>query len=1157
MSTTDEKERAIQAFWEENDIFQKSLQPKHPRSFFQKIRRTLFSIRPFIFFDGPPFATGLPHYGHILSGTIKDVIPRYRTMRGFLVPRRWGWDCHGLPLEVIAEKEIGISGREAIEKYGIAVFNNHIRNTVLRYEKEWKRIIPRLGRFVDMESPYKTMDPSYTESVWSVFARLHAGGLAYRGFNSVHLCPRCETVLSNHEVSLGFGTKKDIAVFATLPLKNEKNTSLVIWTTTPWTLPANTAAAVHKDISYCFIKKDGHRYIVSAKQKSIIDGEVEKTVPGKDLVGLEYEPFFSYYENKRKEGAFFVHHADFVDGEGGTGVVHLAPAFGAEDLDFARKQDIPIVNNIGYNGAYDKTVSDLSGWVVRSLSAPQGVDGKIIEMLRARGRVVDTEEIEHEYPFCWRCKTPLINYAAHSWFVAVSRFRAGLSRANRRVRWIPDHLRDGRFGTWLSGAQDWAVSRNRFWGAPLPVWSNGNNHIVIDSLKTMKRYLPKPRNDIVCVRHCFAYSNRDAIANGDWKKDRGLTETGVSQARALGEKIGSADIIYTSPMPRALQTAEHIAKHLGIPKEHIVPDERLTEARFGSREGASFADPSVVINTSQTHTFSTAVSNAESRDSVSRRVISFIYDIDKKHKDRRVLIVSHKQPLQLLLSHGAGVIFEPTDTHSKLKERGVPVQGHTTVYPLSFQPFPVDETHRINFHRPYIDAVVLYNTHGTAHTHCGEVFDCWFESGAMPYGAHHLLFSPTGGTSVKQKETRADFIAEGLDQTRGWFYSLLVLGYGCFGRSPYKTVIVNGMVLAGDGKKMSKSEKNFTDPMDLVQKSGADAIRFFLMRSSATKGESLFLSDDGVEEQKQKVIDRLYNSLRFYTISTEAAEGHVEDSPHSRADGATLLERWMDVRIAETRGIMTEALDAYDIQHAACTFADVVEDLSLWYVRRQRSMVRGPQGAPHRRHLKKTLYLIAHLGAPLVPFVSEYIYRALRTKAEVESVHLVRWPAARPVDTTVLKTMAIARDIIKKALQARVKHSIRVRQPLQTLYVPCEMFDGNEEVIHHIKEEVNVRSVRPEKFPEVTLDTTITPDLQKDGFVRELMRGIQNARRKIGSTPGETVMVTAYTTVDITKEKQMIEQKTASVLSVHGSDYTGNDGTEVRAGDLHAVFTVA
>lgn len=1151
--TIDEKERYIQEFWEKNNIFKKSLVPKKPQSFFERLIRKIRGARLFIFFDGPPFATGLPHHGHILAGTIKDVIPRYRTMRGYIVPRRWGWDCHGLPLEVSAEKELGISGRDAIEAYGVDTFNSHIRSEVLRYEKDWKQIIPRLGRFVDMDCPYKTMDPSYTESVWSIFSRLYGKGLAYKGFNNVHMCPRCETILSNHEVAQGYQNKKDIAVYATLPLKNEKDTSLVIWTTTPWTLPANTAVGVHKDISYCFVKKENHIYVVSEKQRNIIEnGSVEKTVKGEELIGLEYEPFFVYYEKERKNGAFRVHHAEYVAEDSGTGIVHLAPAFGEEDLILARKENIPIINNVLHNGVYDDTVSDFKGRIVRSVDAPQGLDSEIVDTLRAKGRVITSEEIEHEYPFCWRCKTPLLNYASNSWFVAVSRFRDGLLRANRTVSWVPDHLRDGRFGSWLVGARDWAISRNRFWGAPLPVWSNSETHIVVDSLKTMKKYLPKPKNDILCVRHCFADSNERGIANGDRSKDKGLVGKGVQQAKELGKKIQQADFIYSSPMPRSLQTAEYIAIQIGIPKENIVVDQRLIETQFGEVEGASFADKSAMKNTSPEHTFGTHTAGAESFDDISKRMISFIYDIDKRHNNKRILIVSHKLTLEFLLSHCKGVIFEPTDGHNKRFEKQcVRISDHGKVYPLYFQPFPLDETYTVNFHRPYIDTVTLYDKKGKRYTHCGEVFDCWFESGAMPYGSQHYLSDPINGFNpIKKKKFPADFIAEGLDQTRGWFYSLMVLGYGCFDVSPYKSVVTNGLVLAEGGKKLSKSEKNFTDPMELVQKVGADSLRFFLINSAAPRGESLLLSDERVEEQKRKVVDRLYNSLHFYNTVSKGLE-EVRGTP-------TYLDRWMDARLAQTCNTMTKALDTYDIQKAARAFAFLVDDLSLWYVRRIRTVAKqtDKQGAYARYHLKKTLRTISHLGAPLIPFVTEYMYQELKEEGDVESVHLARWPEQQEVDTQVLKQMEMVREITSKALQLRTESGIRVRQPLQQLNVPCNIFINNEELSQLIQEEINVKQIRPFNEKEITLDITMTEALLKEGFVREIVRAIQRTRREKKYAVDEIVNIFLYTDIDLKDEKYLLQQMTKSTINIYKDIYTGSDGEEIVVGEMRVVFVL-
>jgi isoleucyl-tRNA synthetase len=460
-SAVAKREEETLQFWKENKIFQKSLEKPHHGDF--------------TFYDGPPFATGLPHYGHILAGTIKDVIPRFQTMCGKRVLRRWGWDCHGLPIENLIENNFGLKNKKEIEEYGIEKFNEAARASVFRYDREWREVVYRSGRFIDMDDKYITMSPSYMESVWWAFAELHKKGLVYEGFKSMHLCPHCETALANFEVAQGYKDITDISVIAKFELKGEPNTYLLAWTTTPWTLPGNVALAVNPNIDYVKAEKDETTYIIAENLAEKILKEnykVKETFKGNILVGKNYTPLFSYYINadlENKENAWKVYEADFVSTDEGTGIVHIAPAFGEDDLNLSQKEKLPIIQHVSRDGKFVKEVTNFAGMDVKPKSDDEktrlSADIAVIRYLQENGNYFSKEKITHSYPHCWRCDTPLLNYAASSWFVEVTKYKNKFIRENKKVNWVPEEIRDGRFGNWLEGARDWAISRSRYWGA--------------------------------------------------------------------------------------------------------------------------------------------------------------------------------------------------------------------------------------------------------------------------------------------------------------------------------------------------------------------------------------------------------------------------------------------------------------------------------------------------------------------------------------------------------------------------------------------------------------------------------------------------------------------------------------------------------------------
>ncbi|HVS80080.1 MAG TPA: class I tRNA ligase family protein, partial [Candidatus Paceibacterota bacterium] len=594
------REEEILKFWRDNDIFRKSLEKPSPKG-------------NYVFYDGPPFATGLPHFGHMLPTTIKDAIPRFRTMQGYHVMRRWGWDCHGLPIENLIEKELGLDTKKDIEEYGIEKFNVAARGKVLQYADEWKEIIPRLGRWVDMENDYRTMDSSYTESVWWSWKQLNEKNLVYRSFKVMYICPRCETTLSNFEVNQGYKDIADISVYARFKVKNQNakikniiekskiaDLYLLAWTTTPWTLPGNVALAVKNDIAYSVVKnskENGEAELVVIAQPlfeklkgKFSEPEIVGELKGSDLVGTEYEPLFDYYANdsklKNRENGWKVIAADFVTMEEGTGIVHVAPAFGAEDFEAAEKENLPFVQHVTMHGVFKPEVKDFAGLLVKAKDSPedpnahQATDIEIIKFLAAHGTLFAKEKITHSYPHCWRCSTPLLNYATTSWFVKVTALKDTLLKNNGTVSWVPEEIGEGRFGKWLDGARDWAVSRSRYWGAPLPVWicEKCETQEFAGSVDELSSKIGRG-NTFVAMRHGESENVVKEITSSDNSVPSHLTDAGKRQVREAAEKLKANGItaIYASPLFRTKETAEIAADVLGLDPSKIIYDDRLKE----------------------------------------------------------------------------------------------------------------------------------------------------------------------------------------------------------------------------------------------------------------------------------------------------------------------------------------------------------------------------------------------------------------------------------------------------------------------------------------------------------------------------------------------------------------------------------------------------
>ena len=1158
------REEVIQQFWKDNGIFNKSLlkpagaEPKGN----------------FVFYDGPPFATGTPHYGHILAGTIKDAIPRFWTMNGMRVERKWGWDCHGLPLENLIEKKLGLSTKRDIEVYGVKNFNEAARGTVMEYADVWKEVIPRMGRWVDMEDDYKTMDSTYTESVWWVFKSLHDKGLVFEDFKNMHLCPRCGTTLSNFEVNMGYKDIKDIAVTVKLPLLdkdgNVTDTSILIWTTTPWTLPGNLAIAINRDIEYVKVRllslqKTGamsgsdetiHECVILAKgrlsQLGEVAYEIVEEIKGSDLIGRSYQPPFPYLgtQDFDKTKAWKIWHADYVElGEEGTGAVHIAPAYGEDDMTLAKEHGVPIVHHVNPDGHFMNFVTDFAGQLVKPKDdeateiSHLDADIEIVKALNTNGCLFKKENITHSYPHCWRCDTPLLNYATTSWFVSVPKIKDQLVTENNKVHWVPNYVGVNRFGKWLEGARDWAVSRQRYWGAPLPIWKNlvTGEYKVIGSLSQLQEYVPKSGNTYIIMRHGEAESNLDGHISAKNDLNDTLTKKGIEQVTKVATNLAEEkiDLIIHSGFVRTKATAELIASSLHIKSEQIIEEPRLEELQTGiALEGKDWAEYQGLFPNNLA-SFTESIVGLENRGDVIRRVGAVLYELEKKYQHKKILIISHASALFGLQVVASGLEIEAAAT---LKET-MGFMDNAEIKKLSFVPMPHNDNYSLDFHRPYIDEIDLFDTDSTKLVRIPDVFDCWFESGSMPYAQHHYPFA--NKLEFTEKYFPAQFIAEGLDQTRGWFYSLIVLGTALFGKSPYENVIVNGLVLAEDGKKMSKSLKNYPDPMELVDRVGADAMRLYLMTSPVIRGEDLNFSEKEVLELQRKNLGRLHNVLAMYET--------FRDGTVARHDSNHVLDRWIVARLYELIEVSTSGYKTYELDKATRPLSEFIDDLSVWYLRRSRERLKSDDIEDKKLALGTLRYVLRELAkvmAPAMPFYAEYLWLVLREENEPESVHLTAWPKVSVIDTELLLEMKKTREVVTLALEARIKSNLKVRQPLGSITGP----ELAEEMKMIVLSEVNIKKYKTIDANSSTnlvvlIDETITPELKAEGAVREFMRAVQEGRKAAGFAPHDRITLTISTNV---AGQNLITKFTADIKKVVGADkiiFTENDGIKISAGE--------
>lgn len=1109
LSDIAKREEETLAYWKAENIFEESLAQTKGNE-------------EFVFYDGPPFATGLPHYGHMLASTIKDTIPRYQTMQGRYVRRVWGWDCHGLPIENLIEKELQLGHKKDIEAYGIGKFNEACRASVFRYDTEWKKFIPRIGRFIDMEHSYSTMDANYTESVWWAFKTLYEKNLVYQGFKSMHICPRCETTLSNNEVASGYKDITDISVTAKFELAKDPGTYILAWTTTPWTLPGNVALAVSPEAEYIKVAMEDEKYILAASRaETVLAGkeyEIISRMKGSDLVGTPYKPIFDYYRELgtllNRENGWKVYGAEFVTMESGTGIVHIAPAFGEDDMALGVRENLPFVQHVAMDGTMKKEVQDFAGISVKPKSdekdGHQATDILIIKHLAGINALFSKEKIIHAYPHCWRCDTPLLNYAAESWFVKVPELKDKLIAENARTSWVPKNMRDGRFGKWLESARDWAISRSRFWGAPIPVWQceKCNTREVIGSRADLLKRTKKSGNTYLVMRHGEAESNVRGIVSSKIEGSiaYGLTTKGREQVFESGKKLinEGVDIIITSPLVRTKQTAEIVAEAIGFDTRKIIVDERIKEIDTGVFDGKTAGEYRGYFS-STLEKFTKRPEGGENLLDVKRRAMAFLEDIEKEYAGKTILIVTHEYPIWML---STGILGAGIARGVELKEGKEDFVETGEVVTLPFEPFPHNADFEFDLHLPYIDTVQVVCTCGDNMRRVPYVFDCWFESGSMPYAQFHYPFE---NKELFEKNFPANFIAEGVDQTRGWFYSMMVLSVALFNKAPFENVIVNGMVLAEDGQKMSKSRKNYPDPQEVLNQYGADAVRYYLLSSPIVHAEDLAFLSRGVDEVVKKFIMRLSNVLSFYELyqGEESAESHAPN----------VLDLWILARLKEVACEETAALNAYELDRAVKPLNLFVDDLSTWYVRRSRDRFKSADTNDRIAALATTRVVLlefSKLIAPIMPFLAEHIYQ--RVGGKKKSVHLEAWSRVLTAvceehEVSVLKEMAEVRRTVSLALEARAKEGIKVRQPLARLTVKNLSLKGKHEYLSLIEDEVNVKEIVFDNdiLDEVTLDTNITPELKLEGQFRDLLRTVQELRKEAKLDPSDVVTLNIKT----------------------------------------------
>jgi len=1140
-----EREERILQFWNEDKTFKKSVEKDAPNG-------------EFVFYDGPPFATGKPHYGHLVPGTMKDVIPRFKTMQGYRVTRRWGWDTQGVPIEALVQKEENLTTKQDIEEFGVKNFTDAARKTVFRFADHWQDIIPKTGRWIDFDNLYITMAPNYTESIWWMWKTLHEKNLAYEGFKSMHVSPPLETALSNFEVNQGYKDITDLTATAKFKLESEENTFVLAWTTTPWTLPGNVALAVGESLSYVYVSYEGETFIVAEDLvESVFKNKegyvVEKTIAGLDLVGKSYEPIFDYYAKdaslENKENGWKIYAADFVTTESGTGIVHIAPAFGEDDLVLGQENNLPFVQHVQINGTIKDEVEAFAGMQAKPTDNPMQTDIEMVKWLAHNDALFSKEKYTHSYPHCYRTGAPLLNYAMSSWFINVTDIKDKLVKENDKVNWVPDFVGSARFGNWLKDAKDWAVSRARYWGTPIPIWrsEDGKELAVLGSLADVKEKT-KGEGKIFMMRHGEAEHNVSNTISGSNDTPSHLTEKGKEEAKEAAAQLKdkNIDVVIASPLFRTQETAEIITEELGLDASMVISDERIVETQTGL-EGKPISEYRSCFE-NNLEKFTKACDGGETLTEMKNRVGDFLYEIHETHKDKNVLIVGHEYVAWMLDAVAAGDTPEQASAKKELQDDFV---ATGEVRELDFAPIPHNENFELDFHRPYIDDV-MFEQNGKEMKRILDVFDTWIDSGSVPFASNHYPFEKDVFDPEKNMKFPADFISEGLDQTRGWFYSMIVLNTALFGVAPYKNVMVNGLLLAEDGRKMSKSLNNYPPMEHILENYGADALRYFLMASPLVRAESSPFSEKGVDEVMKKLLGRLDNVVTFYEMYADESIVPSDESEH-------VLDVWILAELRKLHAEVTTSLDSYEIDKAARPLMTFLDDLSTWYIRRSRDRFKSDDEVDKKRALETTNYVLveyAKLLAPFTPFMADDVY--MRITGNQDSVHLADWSEVKDSNENSCAEMNTLRDVVTRALEARTKTGMKVRQPLASLTLKNITFKDKVDLLEILKDELNVKEVLFDESQEegVVLDIIITPELQAEGDAREVIRAIQQTRKQAKLSPEDEITLTVSE-----NGKELVEQfkdeitKVANVTEFVFGDV--EDGVEVKLSEMSVQFLIA